>query len=1242
MAGKPLKKYLFLIIAVIIFLAAIGYKYVFVVKKNTPEVNTQLVTANIQKEIKSIEPYFEMIKDVLEDEPFPGFSSLLFDSKYPYFLFINRNISFWSSNVYNIKYRDLLGDFKISYVETSTRKFIIVKEQIQQSNRLYDIVFLIPIIENPAVVNQYLKNTYNEAVFTDANFEVRLFAEGEDFQPIVVDGETLFSVKFGNTYTNSDTQSRSVIIMLVVLSFVLICIYLKKQIDEYLIEGHVSLGFLFLLSTIIILRSLMLLTGFPFDFVYVDLFDPMYYGHSLVNPSLGDLLLNLIALLVLGTYLFYNIFKSRIIKKVFLGSSRLQLVIATVCVFFSFFWLAVHHQTMKTLNFDSQWSMDITQNLEFDYLRIVGFVIFFISVVIYFLFAHVCFRLFIQLANRNSRLFYLSIAAGLLVFIVFTVLLRWDFVVVTIVNLGFLLVVYFFRLPKYIGKIQYLSFIYFFAFGLPGAIIGLYANYQFNWSNINIEKSRLADELLAGSDWMTEIQLIDAVDKIKDDYYIRDRLDDPFASKLIIDKKIRREYLNNLDKYDQKIYAFNVRGELFEEFDISSFKKYYLSANYNYNDLKSRLAEFKMNDEGLYYISQAGGQAASSFLYFIEIENRSQIVGYLLLELVQKRLVPNSVFPLLLTDKLYAQQTAFMNKYSYGVFNTDELQFSLGEFNYRKNLDAFTKRSHILFDESVRIQGYNHQAFGEEEIVVIISAKEPGLGAKVANFSFLFIIYIFSILLILIAITSYASVQRIKINYATKIQLYLNFAFFTPLIIVSITTVSLIIQTFKTSLENQYIEFANNLSNEISTPLGQYRNMGIYKEDFSELVFQMAEIADLDVNVFHNKLLLASSLFQIYQNEILSQFIDPLAFIKIVEEQESTFVQEEQVGLLKYKNVYIGIRSYETGRIIGILSLPFFASQKDLERNIVDVLSNIINIFTIVFIIFMFISFFVSQGLTFPLRLITQKIKRTTLSSYNEPLSWNSDDEIGMMVSEYNRMLLNLEESKKALAISEKESAWREMARQVAHEIKNPLTPMKLTLQHMKRVIEDGGDKGQRGKKMGQINSLLEQIETLSDIATSFSDFAKMPAPQMESLDLVKLLSETIDLYDKKEFGQIVTKIEEERFIVNGDKKWLGRAFSNLIINGFQAVNDAEKARIEVKIYPMNSSMIRIEIADNGHGIPEHIQDKVFTPNFSTKFTGSGLGLAITRKGVEHAGGKIWFESKEGEGTKFYIEIPRG
>jgi nitrogen fixation/metabolism regulation signal transduction histidine kinase len=282
------------------------------------------------------------------------------------------------------------------------------------------------------------------------------------------------------------------------------------------------------------------------------------------------------------------------------------------------------------------------------------------------------------------------------------------------------------------------------------------------------------------------------------------------------------------------------------------------------------------------------------------------------------------------------------------------------------------------------------------------------------------------------------------------------------------------------------------------------------------------------------------------------------------------------------------------------------------------------------------ISYLASKLLTFPLSLITQKLKQTTLSDNNAPLIWEQDDEIGLMVKEYNKMVSNLAESKKALARTEKETAWREIARQVAHEIKNPLTPMKLTLQHLQRTL-DTKDKDSAIHK--PINSLLYQIDTLSDIANSFSSFAQMPIPDHERYELSQLIRNTVNLHRNQDYGTFKVIVNDQEIYTIGDEQLMGRILSNLIINAFQSVAGHAPV-IFVELKRINHNKLLIEVTDNGSGIPENIRDKIFMPNFTTKESGSGIGLAIAKHGIEHAGGKIWFETVLGKGTTFFIELP--
>ncbi|MEO1655280.1 MAG: ATP-binding protein, partial [Bacteroidota bacterium] len=282
--------------------------------------------------------------------------------------------------------------------------------------------------------------------------------------------------------------------------------------------------------------------------------------------------------------------------------------------------------------------------------------------------------------------------------------------------------------------------------------------------------------------------------------------------------------------------------------------------------------------------------------------------------------------------------------------------------------------------------------------------------------------------------------------------------------------------------------------------------------------------------------------------------------------------------------------------------------------------------------------YFASQILTVPLRLITQKIKKTTFYNYNEPLEWNSKDEIGLFVDEYNKMLKKLDKSKEALVRSQKESAWREIAQQVAHEIKNPLTPMKLALQHLQMRLQTQGErvKAVFGRSF---DMLLTQVETLSDIATSFSSFAKMPIPISERFEISEVLKDSQSLYSNEDID-LDLNIEQGKYYVRGDRRLMGRIFTNLIKNAIEAVPENRKPVIRIFLGGAVEGLVLIEFRDNGVGIDQKVKEKIFMPNFSTKSTGSGIGLAVAKRGIEHAGGRIWFDTEENLGTSFFIELP--
>jgi signal transduction histidine kinase len=341
------------------------------------------------------------------------------------------------------------------------------------------------------------------------------------------------------------------------------------------------------------------------------------------------------------------------------------------------------------------------------------------------------------------------------------------------------------------------------------------------------------------------------------------------------------------------------------------------------------------------------------------------------------------------------------------------------------------------------------------------------------------------------------------------------------------------------------------------------------------------------------------------------------------------------VGSLQYFIAYSALKSSQTGDVIGILGIPFFQSGILLEKLQTVVLANILNIFAFIFIALLVLSYFVSEWLTFPLRFITQSLRKTSLTKTNHPLTWNAADEIGLMVKEYNAMLYKLGESKNELEHTQREKAWREIAQQVAHEIKNPLTPMKLMLQQLERSLQAGNGAVEKSQKA--ITALLAQVDTLNEIASSFSGFAKMPELIIKKLELVSAVKRSVDLHSSS--GDISFKSAAKTIDVQGDEQLLHRTFSNLILNGLQSGNPGQSVRIQVSI-DRAGDHVRVRFHDNGKGIAPDIADLVFLPHFSTKKSGSGLGLAIARQGIEQMQGKIWFESTPGKGTTFFIELP--
>jgi nitrogen fixation/metabolism regulation signal transduction histidine kinase len=385
-----------------------------------------------------------------------------------------------------------------------------------------------------------------------------------------------------------------------------------------------------------------------------------------------------------------------------------------------------------------------------------------------------------------------------------------------------------------------------------------------------------------------------------------------------------------------------------------------------------------------------------------------------------------------------------------------------------------------------------------------------------------------------------------------------------------------------------------------------------------------------------NGYLIASSRPKIFNIGLLAEQINPQALEELKLNNKSFFSNREEIGKLSYISSYLPFYNGE-GKMLGYINLQHFGQQRDFEDQIQQFIVAIINVFVLLLAISIIVSLLISNWLTAPLRLLSQKVATLKFGTENQKIAYDGNDEIGTIVKAYNLKLEELEEAALQLAKSERESAWREMAKQVAHEIKNPLTPMKLGIQHLLRSY-DPSNEGSKERLERVLNSVIEQIDGLTRIANEFSNFAKMPEPQKETVDLLSVIKNTVTLFEIEDDCALTIETKEINILLKLDKNQWIQVFNNLIKNAIQSLNERKEGKVKITIEKDKlENEVRIEISDNGKGIPAEQLDKIFIPHFTTKSTGSGIGLSVVKQIVENHGGKITFESIENQGTTFTI-----
>lgn len=405
---------------------------------------------------------------------------------------------------------------------------------------------------------------------------------------------------------------------------------------------------------------------------------------------------------------------------------------------------------------------------------------------------------------------------------------------------------------------------------------------------------------------------------------------------------------------------------------------------------------------------------------------------------------------------------------------------------------------------------------------------------------------------------------------------------------------------------------------------------------FQERIYEISSINKLNISIFdlHGNFLVSSK-----TNAFEVSRIKPLSYDKLNDLNQNSnhkIIKSYEENGVGYQTSYLYINDPKFKRI-GILELQFTQDNSEIEKELKEFISRLIVVYILMFLIAIALAYFLSSYITRSIKVISDKMQQTRLNERNEKIILDAaSSEIEALVDAYNNMIDQLEESAVKLAKSEREQAWREMAKQVAHEIKNPLTPMRLTVQSFERKF-DPKDEKIKEKLADYSKTLIQQIDVMSSIASAFSDFAKMPTQNREKIEIISVVKLALDIFNKH---YIKYQTKETELFANLDKTQLIRIVTNLVKNAVQACENEENPLIDVEIISEKNN-VKIIVSDNGKGIPDEVKALIFEPKFTTKSSGMGLGLGMIKNIIEAYNGTISFTSQKGIGTVFTVILPK-
>ncbi len=1213
---------IFLLLAVLFFILSWQPVNTLLFPRLTTDKIAKKISVNFEKEFQEFESNVARF-----DKSIPDFTSTTLEdfNKYraknwSFAAYLNDSLFFWSKSINNpLQFQAAETDTLLSY-EMNGEVGLFLRKEIQTPSGEVSIIGKFPLFTNHNLNSDLLPSNFAFSFGTkqqeDFGYRLEPLLNKNDTNPpnnlVSIRGYPRFRlVEQSNFFAITDKNFARFFLASLAFIFFGVSIHTFFKVS---VSRNPLLYFSLMLLTIFLIRFLTYQFGFPDDYSEYYLFNPTLYSSSFLSCSLGDVFIN--ACLLFWVLFFFIMNVQNKVWKV--GSKYSSIAFLIILSFVLYASAYVSILQIRSIVFDSRLRFDTTDVANLRPYNIIGLGTMLLIFVNYTLCVMI-FKRYFEKYNVKSKVFILIPLAGIpLYWILFQ---NFDYVF-TIVAFWTSLTLFFLSIKSLHTKFDFNSYklIYWMIYLSLSCVIVIH--YYDTHKELKLQQD-FGKRILNFESKITESKLLSIAAKIDSSAQIKNfkRTED------IVNYINQKHVLQFEPVYNSQVEILPNENERPDQIDSDEQITIHKSDSLilqlvNQNSIK----KYQLSQKTENYTIQISLSPA----YNLINPSYNQLLSTL--QLTQKQSTSKYQFAYYKDNQLVEQSDidAFPIKLPKNISNTEGII----------NLPNTKNTSEVAV----------HETKNGSKKSIIIRKKKNTLYKISTTYAYIFtVIFLLVSLYILGNIIARSNFRRRR--FINLLGLTLRMRIHLAILIVELLSLSVIggitIYMFSSEANKTAKQKAFYASNEIKKVI-EGANIEAYSDSSSSLDFNETTIKkivspfiekhDVSINLYN---LQGTKFFTSVSKKIanlLPNLVNPKALASLQKNKTLSYRSNQRIGMLGYFTIYTNIFD-RNGELSAILETPNFTSQYSIAKSNSNIVTMLINIYALVFLLSSLLAFYITRRLTISFTKIINQFSKINLTQTNEPLHWPYSDEIGLLIKEYNRTLVKLENSTALLAKSEREIAWREMARQIAHEIKNPLTPMSLSLQSLQAAIKrNDPNVPQLTQKM--TSTVLEQIGVLTRTASNFSEFATMTDIDAKRESLLDILETTTGIYSDSEETEFLFVFPKVDVFVHVDKVKMIRVLTNVIQNAMQSIPDDLTGQIILTTTKQPNNLIDITIEDNGQGIPKELHAKIFEPNFTTKSSGSGLGLAMCKDIITKTGGNIYFESSKGKGTAFHILIP--